>query len=105
MVDSIGKLMKSYNGPNESYFTFVMGGTTTGRLVYYTWEGKRVNWTNEITGEQQSVKYLKQIKPGKDEGRKNYRLYVLLFDEKGNLKKQQKRTVLLTQGMVKKKKE
>ena len=95
MVDSIGKLMKSYNGPNESYFTFVMGGTTTGRLVYYTWEGKRVNWTNEITGEQQSVKYLKQIKPGKDEGRKNYRLYVLLFDEKGNLKKQQKRTVFI----------
>ena len=32
MVDSIGKLMKSYNGPNESYFYICNGWNYDGQI-------------------------------------------------------------------------
>lgn len=94
MIKSIRKLMQAYKGKNDSWFTFVIGATTTGRLVYYIWEKERVQWTNQVTGETKEIKYLKKKVAGRDEGNKNYRIYVMLFNEKGQVQKQKVRNVV-----------
>ncbi len=69
-----------YNNPNQtsSTFTFEQG------LMYYTWIGDRMSFTNQINNETKEVKSLKRRFSGKnDPGDNETNVWVFVYNEQG----------------------
>ena len=102
MHDAVKNLINTYNSnveKNKAWFTFAFEPYFQS-LVYYTWEGERVSWVNQATGETNQTKKMVRKVAGNDPGNSANTCWVFLYDEKGDVKQQVARWYMDFFGIV-----